>query len=182
MNVPQAAARYGRLSIALHWLMLALLALVCLLMELRGYFPRGSATRDAMRLWHYMLGLSVLALVVLRVAARLRAGTPPIVPAPAAWQAWPSKLVHLTLYLLMIGMPIVGWMIVSAEGHAVPFFGLELPPLAAKDHALAESAEDLHKLLGTIGYWLVGLHAAAALFHHHVVKDDTLRRMLPGRR
>lgn len=181
MPHPLAAIRYGKLSIGLHWLMLLLIAAVYVLMECRGYFPKGSATRDAMKLWHYMLGLSVLALVIVRIAARFASPTPAIVPAPPAWQALAAKAMHLALYLFMLGMPIVGWVLLNAEGHAAPFFGLELPPLVAKDHALAEAAEDLHETIGTVGYWLVGLHAAAALFHHYVVKDNTLRRMLPGR-
>ena len=65
----------------------------------------------------------------------------------------------------------------SAKGKPVPFFGLTLPPLVAPDKALAERLQDLHALIGTIGYWLIGLHAAAALFHHYVSRDDTLRRM-----
>lgn len=181
MTNPLAAIRYGRLSIGLHWLMLLLIAAVYALMEFRGYFPKGSATREAMKLWHYMLGLSVLALVLVRIAARFASPTPAIVPAPPAWQALAAKAMHLALYLFMLGMPVVGWVLLNAEGHAAPFFGLELPALVAKDHALAEATEDLHKTIGTVGYWLLGLHAAAALFHHYVVKDNTLRRMLPGR-
>jgi superoxide oxidase len=178
MNAPQ---RYGRLSISLHWLMLLLIAAVYALMEFRGYFPRGSATREAMKLWHYMLGLAVLALVFVRIAARFLSPTPPIVPAISAPQAWAAKLLHLALYALMICLPLVGWTILSAEGNAVPFFGMELPPLTVPDKATAESMEDLHELGGKIGYALIGLHALAALFHHYVQKDNTLRRMLPGR-
>ena len=181
MNATPPPQRYGRLSISLHWLMLLLIAAVYALMELRGWFPRGSATREAMKHWHYMLGLSVLALVFVRIAARFLSTTPAVVPAPSAPQAWAAKLVHLALYALMIGLPLVGWMILSAEGDAVPFFGLELPPLRAPDKAAVESLEDLHELGGKIGYALVGLHALAALFHHYVQKENTLRRMLPGR-
>lgn len=181
MNATPPPQRYGRLSISLHWLMLLLIAAVYALMELRGWFPRGSATREAMKHWHYMLGLSVLALVFVRIAARFLSPTPAVVPAPSAPQAWAAKLVHLALYALMIGLPLVGWMILSAEGDAVPFFGLELPPLRAPDKAAVESLEDLHELGGKIGYALVGLHALAALFHHYVQKDNTLRRMMPGR-
>ena len=59
---------------------------------------------------------------------------------------------------------------------------IELPPLIGPDEARAESLEELHKTVGTIGYWLIGLHAAAALFHHYVQRDNTLTRMLPLRR
>ena len=176
-----APERYSRLTVGLHWFMLLLIAAVYVSMEFRGYFPRGSATREAMKLWHYMLGLSVLALLVVRIGARFAAPTPPIVPAAPRWQELLAKLMHLALYLFMAAMPIAGWVILSAEGHAVPFFGLELPPLVGEDRALAESVEDLHKTIATVGYWLIGLHAVAALVHHHVQKDNTLRRMLPRR-
>ena len=126
-----------------------------------------------------MLGLSVFALVWIRLLARVRGGTPPIVPKPAAWQTGLSHAMHAALYLLMICMPIAGWLILSAKGKPIPFFGLELPPLTGTNKPLAEQVEELHETVGTIGYWLIGLHAVAGLYHHYVMKDDTLQRMRP---
>ena len=125
-----------------------------------------------------MLGLSVLVLVSVRIVARLIGSTPPIAPAPPVWQAWIARLVHLALYLLMIGMPIAGWLILSAEGNPIRFLGLELPALVSPDKGFAEWIEDIHKTAGTVGYYLIGLHALAALFHHYMVRDNTLTRML----
>ncbi|WJN60818.1 cytochrome b [Pseudomonas sp. SO81] len=173
--------RYGGLSIALHWLMLVLMVGVYACIELKGNFPKGSEPRELLKQWHFMLGLSVFALVWLRLLARLIAPTPRIEPAIAAWQAIPAKLMHLALYGLMIGAPLAGWLILSAAGKPIPFFGLELPPLIGKNPELAGQIKELHELAGTAGYWLIGLHAAAALFHHYVSRDNTLRRMLPGR-
>ncbi len=173
------SGRYSRASIALHWLMLILIAVVYACMELRGYFPRGSALRVGMKTWHFMLGLSVLVLVVVRIGFRLTSAAPPILPAPVRWQAILGKVMHLALYALMIGMPIFGWLILSAEGKAIPFFFFDLPALVEASKPFAHWAEDLHKTGATIGYFLIGLHAAAALFHHYVVRDNTLRRMLP---
>jgi cytochrome b561 len=180
-NQAIAAARYGRLSIAMHWFMLLLIAAVYACMELREFYPRGSDPREAMKMWHFMLGLSVLALVGVRIVARLVSATPPITPDPPAWQKWPARVVHLALYLLMIGMPLAGWLILSAEGKPVPFYGLELPPLVAPDKAFAKWIKEIHETAGTVGYYLIGLHAAAALFHHYIVRDNTLVRMLPRR-
>ena len=177
-----STSRYGSLSIGLHWVMLLLLAAVYACMELRGNFPKGSGLREGLKTWHFMLGLSVLALVVVRVAARLMGTVPRIQPALPAWQNMASKLMQLALYGLMIGMPILGWMILSADGRPVPFFGLHLPPLIGESDTVAEWAESIHQTGGTVGYVLVGLHAGAALFHHYVVRDNTLQRMLPGRR
>jgi len=170
--------RYGRTTIILHWLMLALLAAVYACIELRELFPRGSDPRNLLKTWHFMLGLTVFALVWVRIAARLAGGTPPITPPPPALQALAGKIVHIALYALMIAMPLGGWMILSAEGASIPFWGLTLPPLVGPNEELAELIEEIHETAGTVGYWLIGLHAVAALFHHYVLRDDTLRRML----
>lgn len=176
------ADRYGRLSIGMHWLMVLLLAAVFATMELRGNFPKGSDAREAMKTWHYMLGLSVLALVAVRLLLRWTDGTTPrISPEPPDWQARLATVAHLGLYALMVAMPLLGWWTLSAQGKAIPFFGLQLPPLVGEDKALADWAKEIHEAGATIGYVLIGAHALAALYHHHVVRDDTLRRMLPGR-
>jgi superoxide oxidase len=171
--------RYGSLSIALHWLMLLVLVAVYACIELREFYPRGSDPRNALKAWHFMLGLTVLVLV--RIVARILGPSPAIRPQPPKWQMLAARLLHLALYALMIGMPIAGWLILSAEGASIPFFGLELPALIGQDKALAEVIEDWHKTFGTVGYYLVGLHAAAALMHHYFVRDNTLLRMLPKR-
>lgn len=174
--------RYAPASIALHWLMFVLIAAVYATIELRELFPKGSDPRNLMKTWHFMLGLSVLALVAIRVLLRLTRATPPITPAPAAWQEKLAKLGHLALYALMFAMPLAGWLILSAEGKEIPFFGLALPPLVGVDEHLAHDIEELHETVGEVGYWLIGLHAAAALFHHYLLRDNTLVRMLPSRR
>lgn len=167
---------YSRLSIALHWGMLVLLAAIYACIELREFYPRGSAIRDGLKTWHFMLGLSVLGFVALRLVARIgyvrSAGPRTLTDGLAA-------LMHLALYGLMIAMPVLGWLALSADGKPIPFFGLHLPPLVAPNDALAGQIEEIHETGGTIGYWLVGLHAAAALFHHYVMRDGTLRRMSP---
>jgi cytochrome b561 len=82
----------------------------------------------------------------------------------------------------MIAMPLIGWLLLSASGKPVPFFGLELPALIGKNRELASTIKEIHEFLGTAGYYLIGLHAAAALYHHYVTTDNTLTRMLPDRK
>jgi cytochrome b561 len=176
-----AQDRYNSWSIALHWGMLVLLVAVVALMELRGVFPKGSSPREAMKAAHYMFGLLVLGLAVVRIGALLAGPAPPIVPTPPAWQRRLASLVKLGLYAVMLGMPLVGWAALSAGGDPVPFFGLQLPALVPADKALAESLEEIHEAGASLAYVLVGLHVAAALFHHYVVGDNTLRRMWPRR-
>ncbi|PTQ71505.1 cytochrome b [Pseudomonas sp. GV071] len=181
MSWKNSEFRYGSASITLHWLMVILLAAVYACIELRGYFPKDSPERDLMKQFHFMLGLSVFALVWLRIALRVISPTPRIEPAPPAWQMLPAKLMHLALYLLMMGLPLAGWLILSAADKPVPFFGLELPHLIGKNPDLAKQIKEWHELGGSVGYWLIGLHAVAGLAHHYVIRDNTLLRMLPRR-
>lgn len=157
--------------------MLALLIAVYCLMEFRDIYPRGSEPRELMKTWHYMLGLSVFSLVVVRLALRVIFKAPAVTPAPPAWQTGLSHAVHAALYLLMIGMPVGGWLLLSAEGATIPFFGIELPPLVAPSEALAETIEEIHETGSKVGYGLIVIHTIAGLVHHYIFRDDTLRRM-----
>ncbi len=172
--------RYSNLSIALHWLMVLLFVAAYATIELREIYPKGSAPREALKSWHFMIGLSIFALVWIRIVARIALPAPDPLDEPL-WRSALAKAMHLALYALMVAMPLAGWMILSAEGDPIPFFGLSLPALTAPDPALAERVEELHELGGTIGYWLIGLHAAASLFHHYVLKDRLMARMRPAR-
>jgi superoxide oxidase len=181
MSPRPTTSRYGAATIGLHWLMLLLLAAVYATIELRGWFPKGSDPREAMKAWHFMLGLSALGLVALRLLARTTGERPAIVPEPPRWQQRLATAMHLLLYGWMVAMPLLGWLTLSAAGKPVPFFGLELPPLLAQSKDLAGGLKEVHEVLGTLGYFLIGGHALAAVFHHHVARDNTLRLMLPGR-
>lgn len=181
MNWKNSEQRYGTLSVSLHWLMFLLIVAVYACIELREFFPRGSDTRAAFKAWHFTLGLTVFALVWFRLLLRLLQPVPSITPPLPGWQRFFASAMHILLYALMIAMPIAGWMILSAEGDAIPFYGIDLPPLIAQNKDTAEQIEELHKTFGKIGYALIGLHAAAGLFHHYVQRDNTLSRILPGR-
>ena len=173
--------RYSTMSIALHWLMVVLLAVVYACIELRGQFPKGSGARTLIVEMHFMFGLTVFVLVWSRLFARSLGVAPKIVPAPPQWQSLLATLMHVALYALMIGMPIAGWLIVSAEGHSVMFYGMELPPLIGENKALAKEIEGWHVWFGKVGFWLIGLHALAAIIHHYILRDNTALRMMPSR-
>jgi len=160
MSTLKPSDRYSKLSIALHWLMALVIVATFLAIELRENYPRGSEIREAF--------------------ARLMTPSPADLPEPA-WRKWSSKATHLALYALMLGLPIAGWMILSAAGKPIPFFGLELPPLIGPNKDLAGEIKEFHELGAEIGLWLVGLHALAALLHHYVLKDNVLLRMMPRR-
>jgi superoxide oxidase len=182
MSLLNTPTRYGSLSIGLHWLLLALLVAVYACIELRELYPKGSDPREALKTWHFMLGLSVFVLVWLRLIFMVIGHIPQILPEPPKWQQILARVVHWLLYLLMISMPLLGWLLLSAAGKPIPFFGLELPALIGKNKETADLIKEIHQTGGTIGYFLVGLHAAAALFHHYIVGDNTLKRMLPNKK
>lgn len=179
MNPAVRTDHYGSLAIGLHWLMFAMLLAVYACIELRELYPRGSEPREALKAWHFSLGLGIFALVWLRLLARWIGGAPEHVAGSPAWERYLAGAAHVALYLFMIAMPVLGWATLSASGKAVEFFGAGLPTLFAADAALAKQIKEVHELLGSAGYVLIGLHAAAALYHHYVRKDATLRRMLP---
>ncbi|MFA6014089.1 MAG: cytochrome b [Gallionellaceae bacterium] len=182
MNWKNSSIRYGSLSIGIHWLMLLLFVAVYGTIELRELFEKGSDPREALKTWHFMLGMLVFVLVWLRIAARLSGPTPAIQPEPEKMQQLSAKLLHLTLYALMIGMPLTGWLMLSASGKVIPFFGLELPALIGENKDLAKQIKEVHEFVGTTGYYLLGLHVIAALYHHFIKRDNTLTRMLPERK
>lgn len=181
MNIQSTRSRYSSSLIAFHWLMVLLLIAVFASIQLRELYPRGSDLRSAFKTWHFMLGLSVFCLVWLRLLARFSGVIPAIVPPSPRWQMYAANTVELTLYLFMIGMPLLGWSTLSALGAPIPFFGFELPPLMGVDKDFGKELEEIHGLIGTAGYYVIGLHTVAALVHHYVQKDNVLTRILPWR-
>jgi len=174
--------RYGTLSLGLHWLTLGLMIAVYALIEFRDLFPKDDPGRDLMKHWHFMLGLLIFALVWLRLLLRAISPTPRIVPELSPLLHKMAKLAHLVLYAFLILTPLFGWLLLSAAGKPIPFFGLTLPSLISPNPDLRGLIKEVHETLGNIGYALIALHTLAALFHHHVLKDNTLSHMLPPRR
>lgn len=179
MSTKAPGARYGGWSIGLHWLMFLLIAAAYATMELKSVSPRGSAQREALIVWHYMIGMSVFFLAWVRLIVRFAGTAPAILPAIPAWQVLLAKAMHWVLYALMIGLPLLGWLTLSAKGAPVPFFGIELPALMGKNELFRKWFRAIHEVGATTGYFLIGLHTLAALYHHYVRRDNVMRLMLP---
>lgn len=130
--------------------------------------------------WHEWIGFLVWWLTLFRVAWRIGHPPPPHRPPLPRLQAIAAESVHGLLYLTLLVMPIAGWIGNSAFGFPLEPFGLfQLPDLVAKDEALGRRVLDLHGWAGWAVIVLLAMHVGAALHHHFVVGDATLRRMLP---
>ncbi|MFN3842046.1 MAG: cytochrome b [Rehaibacterium terrae] len=184
MSLHQRLGRWSGPSIALHWLT-ALLVLGLLGVGLFMTELPNNPTKVKIYALHKSLGLTVLALVALRLLWRLYAGAPAPLPGTPRWQHLTATLVHWTMYALLIAVPLAGWAYNSASNFPLQWFGqFNLPRLVAPDPEMRAFWRALHGWLAlTLALLALG-HAAAALKHHYLDRDDTLRRMLPrfGRR
>ena len=170
--------RYGAAPRLLHWLIALLVIGALILIETRGYAPRGSALRRAMREWHQQVALAAFVLLWLRLYFRSRNRPPAIVPPPPRWQHQIAGALHALFYVLLIVLPILGIMIVQSDNRTVALLGLELPRFIVPDRDLTHQLERIHRWIGNVMIGAIGLHVAAALWHQFVVRDNTLRRML----
>jgi superoxide oxidase len=172
--------RFGVVAQWLHWSMFVLIALQVAGGHVLDELPRRTAIRGIAYDAHETLGLIVLFLVFLRMSWKMAN------PAPVAlgrqWQLFAARAAHVALYVLMIAVPIVGYLMVDAKGHDVALFGWTGPDLVATNKTLADRLEDLHAILAWALTAIVGVHAGAAVWHQVVLRDGTLTRMLPAAR
>lgn len=169
--------RYASSVIFLHWFMLLVIVSAYTLANIHNFTERGTAISDWAIHWHMICGVSILTLVIIRIVLRLVAGPrPAIAPTPKAWVLGGAKLTHLLLYAFMLTMPMLAWSAFTAADNPMPL-GLPHLPFIEQSKDLARAIFPNHVLLGRIGYFLFGLHALAALYHHYVVKDNTVRRI-----
>jgi cytochrome b561 len=135
------------------------------------------ATTNTLYSSHKLAGLIILALVLWRLGYRLTRGTPPDEPTLEPWQKVISRINHWLLYVLLIGVPIGGYVGISLY-PALDVFGTALPGLVAPDQQATARVFYWH-MLGAFGIvLLVGLHVCAAVYHYYVRKDGVLRSML----
>jgi len=170
-------SHYSRGQIAIHWLVFLLVVTAYCAMEFRGLAPR--SYRPYFNITHVSCGISVLALMVARLLMRLKNPPPPIAPKPAAMMRGLAHLGHLIIYLLFIILPVIGLAMMYNRGGSWVAFGFVMPHAAEANFELVDTLKAYHVTLAKAGYVVIGLHAAAALAHHYLFKDNTLLRMLP---
>jgi cytochrome b561 len=175
MNV----ANYTRTAISLHWL-IALLILVAVPLGMVMTDLDLSPTKLKMYSWHKWIGVTVFALALLRIVWRVSHAAPPLPVSMPRWQHKATAALHGMLYLLMLAVPVTGWLMSSAKGFQTVWFGvLPLPDLVAKDKALGEFFEETHEALVWFMLLLVAGHVAATVKHHLIDHDEIAGRMLP---
>ncbi|AOJ34576.1 cytochrome b [Burkholderia metallica] len=176
-NILAKQTRYSSPAIFFHWAVFLLVALAYLAIEIRG--PKGSDSRVFWMNVHLTAGTLVLVLSVLRVLWRAVSRVPEPI-AQAALLRWLSKLAHVALYVFIIAQPLLGIMMVNLGGKPVSLDWLGVSfTLFGPDKALRPTIKEAHELLGNAFYFVIGLHALAALYHHFIRRDDVLRRMAP---
>ena len=186
MRLGNTERRYGGVAIALHWLVAVLIVglLAAGLYMVRLPDVGFDQRKIALILLHKQLGMVVLGFALLRLAWRQVNPLPRLADNVPEWQQVAAAFVHLCFYALMLAQPISGWLMSSAAGIRVVLFGLlPLPDLVAYDDDLFQRLRTLHHWLGYALAALLCGHVLAALRHHFLLGDDTLRKMLgrPGR-
>ena len=172
---------YTATAKGLHWLMALL---IFGLLALGFYMADLPLSPEKLQYfsWHKWAGVTVFLLVWLRLASRVTHRPPAYPLSMNGLQQLLAHAGHLALYVLMLLIPVSGWLMSSAKGVQTVWFGvLPLPDLLGRDKELGKQLAELHSALNIGLLVLIGIHAGAALLHHLVLKDDILRRMLPVR-
>ena len=172
--------RYGAVAQTFHWLTAGLIFVMLGLGYYMEDLPDG-ARKLALYGIHKSIGITIAMLAALRLVWRLLHPPPPLPASMRSWERRAAGVVHALLYLMLFVQPLVGFLQSNAAGVPVVLWGSWLlAPLIGPDEALGETLSGLHAIGGNLLAILVIVHIAAALRHHFVLKDDVLRRMLPG--
>lgn len=182
MSLTNTADRWGPVSQWLHWAIVLLIAAIAVIGLFMVDLPNNPQKIKLYAL-HKSLGLTLLALTVLRLGWRAYAGAPRAVAGTPPWQERIATFTHGAMYVLLFALPLSGWVLNSVADYPLQWFGLfNLPRIVAADQDLRGLAKSLHES----GFWLllalVVAHAGAAFYHHLFQHDATLTRMLPRRR
>lgn len=180
-NTPQG---YGLAALLLHWGMALLLAVLLAMGLWMVRMPDVGFDQDKILviLAHKAVGMGAMAVAVLRLAWRMTGAQPGLAASVPESQQVAARFVHLVFYGLMLALPMTGWLMSSAGGYPVPIFANHsLPDLIGLNDDHFRLYIVVHRWLAYALLALVVVHAGAALHHHLVRRDDTLRRMLPRR-
>jgi cytochrome b561 len=184
----EAADGYGLVAILLHWIIAIVIVALLAMGAVMVRMTPGSSLQLEVYQFHKSLGIAVLALTAVRLAWRLFHPQPPLPANLKPWEMALARVTHLGFYVLMIALPLSGWMMVSASVWNIPtvVFGAftlpHLPVLGGLENKkpVEDALKETHEALAIGMLILLALHVAGALKHHFVLRDDTLARMLPA--
>lgn len=174
------SAKYTKVAIALHWIIAIMVLFLLFPGEDLIKVPRGQSVADWGPTAHASLGMLVLLLSLFRILWRVMHPAPPLPAGMPIWQVKATAAIHGLLYLLMLGIPLLGWLALAPYGaerldpESITFF--RLVPLNILPN-LGEWAGELHEIGGTLAKILIAIHVLAALKHQFIDKDGLLRRM-----
>ena len=171
--------RWGGVSQLLHWIVVVLILTMAYLGLTMGDLPNGLDKYKTYAL-HKSIGLTILALVALRLLWRVYAGTPHPASGTPRWQARIASLTHWAIYALLFAIPLSGWVLSSVPSFPLQWFSLfDVPKMPSVDQEMQELAQEAHEIMFWLLALLVAAHAGAAFYHHLFLRDATLMRMLP---
>ena len=180
MQSGQPVRGYDRTARVLHWLVAALVALVVVLGWAMLAQPRNTPSREALLSWHRSIGLLILAAMLFRLLWRWRHRPPPLPRSVPPLTAALARATHVALYVILIAIPLAGYINAAAAGHPVSLFGwVSLPPLPAENLRLSQVAIAAHLAGQYLFYFFVLLHTVGAIYHAIVRHDGVFERMLP---
>ena len=175
---------YDGLAKSLHWLVFILLAVQFAVAWTMPDIGRDTKPETLINL-HLSFGILIMAVVIFRLLARVLRPVPLVTANLPPWQRWIAYATHHLLYVVLLILPVLGWVTASLRGWAVTPFGLfTLPKLIPAGTLLGYGAGPIGDWHGDLSYvllGLVGLHVAAAFYHLIVMLDQVMQRMLPRR-
>jgi cytochrome b561 len=171
-----AAPKYDLLARLMHWLIVVLLIAQYAIAWTMPDIHRGTQPVGLIQ-WHLQFGTAIIAVMIVRLVWRLLRREPDVVDG-TAFTRQAARFTHGILYLLLIVQPLMGWANASSRDWTVTLFGvIPLPPLSAAGSRLGHAMGDIHQIFAWGMLGLVGVHVAAALYHHFMLRDGVLRRM-----
>lgn len=173
-------SRYKPVQRRLHWLIFALVVAAYVLINLHHYTARGTWIHGVTEHAHMVVGVLVLLLVLPRLWTRRKYGAPPAELPMARAARWLARVTHWALYAFLVVQPLLGITTREVAGRGVSLFGVTLIPsfVSHPDRELAREIFQYHAWIGTAFYYVIALHILAALWHHYVRRDNTMKRML----
>ena len=173
---------YDPMARGLHWLMAVVIIALIGVGLVMSDLERDDPLKWQLYANHKAIGMIALVLIGIRILWRAHSRPPKPLPSQSPLEQWVAHLVHLALYFVMVAMPVSGYIMSSAGGHAISIFGLfNVPLLVGKNEAIGHLAKEVHEVAGNVLIGAIVLHFVGALKHHFIDKDATISRMWPRR-